>query len=702
MKKLFFAIFMLLLIPQLLLSGTTMTLTTPWSKGEAVRMVERSVTLHGENGLVLMEVEDSFLNLSSVQCEGLYRFTLPSGAFAAGFWINTDGKEWVKGEVREITEAKQIYHKITSRLVDPGLLEQKDGEIVIRVFPVERNARVGIRFRCYFPAESTDGNYQFRLPLNYSPSGSDNNNNRNSEDSINFRFAATFKDSQGIDKFNCSDERAAINASDAEKQVKLEYAESVLNDVELSYSLQNSEKVAMAFYQVPEGKRFSLLRIAGNELSSNARDLRLAVIIDASGSMGSLNRARALTLCDKLAAAGGNSLQIFVNNESGLQKVSRAELDNVKFFGPTFWQHFASFSATDCDGVVLITDGENLTQTVLKQLWLHAGRKPVRVVYSGIGYSSDLANITDLYGGCDFVTPGSAAETAVTGVIRALSLNACLYDEKGSRYLPLYGNLSQTAFYVLPFKEGKYQVKDGGGKSLLDFEITAGQAFAQIAPWFVSIAARQQIRTLETMEQSEAVIKKITELGIRYAQATDYTAFLAVPDSIARANADVMNPAYLAMFAAPTFRKARQQARAKACYANQRVLMGAVEMYGMDNADFSKLEFDLYTGHLNIDELVRGKYLKSALVPATNECEYRFLGDPAGDGVSFCVVHGSVEDGMTMSVEEIVLRYCKEHNLNPDDFDIPYHLYDVEGSGTGIWELMQKFELLQTLLAILL
>ncbi|HAE40824.1 MAG TPA: hypothetical protein DCG57_19645, partial [Candidatus Riflebacteria bacterium] len=307
MKKLFCTMLALLLIPQLLFSGTTMTLTTPWSKGEAVRMVERSVTLHGENGLVLMEVEDSFLNLSSVQCEGLYRFTLPAGAFAAGFWINTDGKEWVKGEVREINEAKQIYHKITSRLVDPGLLEQKDGEIVIRVFPVERSARVGIRFRCYFPAESADGNYQFRLPLSYSSSASENNFNQSSEGNINFRLAATFKDTQGIDGLSCNDERATIDASGAEKNVKLEYAESGLNDVELSYSLQNREKVAMAFYQVPEGKRFSLLRIAGNELSSADRSLRLAVIIDASGSMGSLNRARALALCDKLTTTGDNS-----------------------------------------------------------------------------------------------------------------------------------------------------------------------------------------------------------------------------------------------------------------------------------------------------------------------------------------------------------------------------------------------------------
>ncbi|NLF96617.1 MAG: hypothetical protein GX569_07755 [Candidatus Riflebacteria bacterium] len=702
MKKFASIIIALLLIPQILSANTTMTLTTPWSKGQPVRMVERSVTLSSENGLILMEVEDSFQNMSSVRCEGLYRFQLPSGAFAAGFWINTDGKEWVKGEVREVTEARKIYHEITSRLVDPGLLEQKDGEIVIRVFPVEKDARVGVRFRCYFPAECEDDRYRILLPLSYTEGSSENADNRDSDKGIKFRLAATFKDSQGIGGFTCSDERAGVNSSGAETHVKLEFAESGMNDIELSYSLQQKAKVAMAFYKVPEGNRFSLLRITGSDFSSAKKGLKLGVLIDASGSMGELNRTRALNLCDSLAAAGENSLQIFVINDKGLQQVSRDELNSTKFFGPTRWQHVESFPEEDYDGVILVTDGEHLTQATIRQLWLKARRKPVRIAYCGTRYLSDLANMADFYGGCNFVAPGESVERSATDIIRAVGLNACLYDGSGSRYLPLYGNLVQTAFYVLPFKAGKYQVKDADGKSLLDFDIPADKPFATIAPWFVSIAARQQIRTLETMEQSEAVIKKITELGIRYSQATDYTAFLAVPESIAKANADIMNPAYLAMFAAPNFRKARQQARGKACYANQRVLMGAVEMYMMDDNDGSKLEFDLETGHINIDELVRGKYLKSALVPASQECEYRFLGDPAKDGYPFCVVHGSVEDGETVSVEEMVRKYCLSHNLDPDDFDIPYHLYSVDGYGMGIWELMRKYEPLQMLLAILL
>jgi len=125
-------------------------------------------------------------------------------------------------------------------------------------------------------------------------------------------------------------------------------------------------------------------------------------------------------------------------------------------------------------------------------------------------------------------------------------------------------------------------------------------------------------------------------------------------------------------------------------------------MYMMDDNDGSKLEFDLEIGRINIDELVRSRFLKSALVPATSDCEYRFLGDPTKDGYAFCVVHGSVEHGETMSVEEMVRKYCLEHNLDPDDFDIPYHLYSNEGYDMGIWSLMHKYELLQMLLAVLL
>jgi prepilin-type N-terminal cleavage/methylation domain-containing protein len=40
----------------------------------------------------------------------------------------------------------------------------------------------------------------------------------------------------------------------------------------------------------------------------------------------------------------------------------------------------------------------------------------------------------------------------------------------------------------------------------------------------------------------------------------------------------------LAAMAIPNFKKAREQAREKACYSNIRVLLGAIEMYNMDHS----------------------------------------------------------------------------------------------------------------------
>ena len=91
----------------------------------------------------------------------------------------------------------------------------------------------------------------------------------------------------------------------------------------------------------------------------------------------------------------------------------------------------------------------------------------------------------------------------------------------------------------------------------------------------------------------------------------------------------------LAAIAIPNFRKAREQAREKACYANMRVLLGAVEMYNMDHPS-------MLTG---VDEpaLSSGQYLKSAIARPETGCSYGADGDLTGPGKVTCGVHGGVE-----------------------------------------------------------
>lgn len=94
--------------------------------------------------------------------------------------------------------------------------------------------------------------------------------------------------------------------------------------------------------------------------------------------------------------------------------------------------------------------------------------------------------------------------------------------------------------------------------------------------------------------------------------------------------------AVLGALAVPNFRKAREQARDKACYANQRVLTGAVEMYNMDAADQPMTS-------LNIDSLLSGKYLKSRPYPPESGCQYLSNGSLAAEGVIYCQLHGPIE-----------------------------------------------------------
>lgn len=89
----------------------------------------------------------------------------------------------------------------------------------------------------------------------------------------------------------------------------------------------------------------------------------------------------------------------------------------------------------------------------------------------------------------------------------------------------------------------------------------------------------------------------------------------------------------------PNMIEAQKEARSKACYSNQRVLMGAVEMYNMDVPDKDTIhELDNKT----IEILIEKHYLKPLTYPEP-ECSYISEGDLLKDaGYIRCKFHGSV------------------------------------------------------------
>lgn len=91
-----------------------------------------------------------------------------------------------------------------------------------------------------------------------------------------------------------------------------------------------------------------------------------------------------------------------------------------------------------------------------------------------------------------------------------------------------------------------------------------------------------------------------------------------------------------ASMAIPNFKKARESARAKACYSNQRVISGAVEMYNMDHVEMMT--------SLDVQKLVKERYLKVVPSKPEPDCDYLSDGDLTSDGKITCKKHGSVFD----------------------------------------------------------
>ncbi len=89
----------------------------------------------------------------------------------------------------------------------------------------------------------------------------------------------------------------------------------------------------------------------------------------------------------------------------------------------------------------------------------------------------------------------------------------------------------------------------------------------------------------------------------------------------------------------PNFRKAREQAREKACYANMRVILGAVEMYNMDHPVMLQA-----IDERHLSPLKDMQYLKCEISRPETGCSYYTLGDLTGNGMICCALHGTVED----------------------------------------------------------
>jgi tetratricopeptide (TPR) repeat protein len=123
------------------------------------------VTVDIRDQIARTVIEESFVNHTNAQLEGVFHFPLPADASISGFgmWI---GDNLVEADVVEKQRAREIYETILRERRDPGLLEWSGGNIFkARVFPIAANSekRIKIVYTQVLPLKGSRYRYSYAL-----------------------------------------------------------------------------------------------------------------------------------------------------------------------------------------------------------------------------------------------------------------------------------------------------------------------------------------------------------------------------------------------------------------------------------------------------------------------------------------------------------------------------------------------------------
>ena len=103
----------------------------------------------------------------------------------------------------------------------------------------------------------------------------------------------------------------------------------------------------------------------------------------------------------------------------------------------------------------------------------------------------------------------------------------------------------------------------------------------------------------------------------------------------------------LAAIAIPNFRQAREKSNQRACYANQKTILGAIEMYNLDHGTQMIIK-----GEEELTKLASEKYLQG--VPKDPGCRdaANYRSDDVGN--VWCEYHGTIDGQQIESSASVV------------------------------------------------
>jgi Ca-activated chloride channel family protein len=199
-------------------SANASGLLTPKGQTGSLDIRDHKVKVVVENGYVITEIDQVFINGGGNDTEAVYSFPVPSHAAVAQFTYWIDGNP-VTGEVLKKQEARDLYEQEKAAGRETALAEKDEYRTFdISVYPVRANSDVRVRL-VYVQSASTDtGIGRYVYPLEEGGVDEERNSFWEVRDTVvgNFSFDFELKSSYPVDAVRLPEQpNAALNKIDA-------------------------------------------------------------------------------------------------------------------------------------------------------------------------------------------------------------------------------------------------------------------------------------------------------------------------------------------------------------------------------------------------------------------------------------------------------------------------------------------------------
>jgi Ca-activated chloride channel family protein len=595
----------------------------------AVVRISSNVRTRIEGRVATIEVEEQFRNSGRGIAEGVYLYPLPGEAVFQNFslWM---GETEVRGEMMNAEEARRIYEEIVRRVRDPALLTlEGHGLIRARVFPIQpgETRRVVLRYTQLMRRDGDALRLQYAIGQR-GPLGTGALNTPPGAMADQFRFRVTLPDAARYGTPYSPTHRITTRREADALVIALDSNAS--GDVELFLPLRRGLVGTSVLTHAPGGEDgfFMLLLSPAHTPDEMPVPKDLTLVVDVSGSMsgdkmdqarralrqslGTLraqDRFRLITFSNRVT----HFRETFVNATPENLRAAREFVSALVADGGTNIEGAleAALSAASPEDrlpiVVFLTDGQpSVGERQPERLAQNAGARlgRTRLFTFGVGHDVNTYLLDRLAqegrGTADYVAPEADVEQAL-GRLMAKIQHPALTNVRVER-APV--ELVQSFPSRLPdvfFGEelvifGRYRGTGRGeivvtgqrmGRTerfIVPAEFEASENSNVFIPrLWASRRIGELTRQIRIEGQSEALLREVRELGLRYGILTEYTSYLVLePGMQARAERDLLQraPAPAAMAGEEAVARSRASAS----------MMGAGNLAAADAAASNRLD----------------------------------------------------------------------------------------------------------------